>query len=155
MPESLSAVCEVRTLKELRQLTRQSQSDLADVLGIRQPSIHKIENQSDILFSTLHRYVEGLGGTLELQVRLPGVGEIEFRPHLSQRGGERENQYASACEFVFKTGRASTGEIQRQMGVGYNTAARWIERMVEDGYVGPANHVGRREIYRDKDGNPR
>jgi S-DNA-T family DNA segregation ATPase FtsK/SpoIIIE len=40
------------------------------------------------------------------------------------------------------------------MGVGYNTAAKWIERMEEDGFVGPANHVGRREIYRDKDGNP-
>ena len=37
---------------------------------------------------------------------------------------------------------------------GYNTAAKWIERMEEDGLVGPANHVGRREIYRDKDGNP-
>jgi S-DNA-T family DNA segregation ATPase FtsK/SpoIIIE len=39
------------------------------------------------------------------------------------------------------------------MGVGYNTASKWIERMEKDGLVGPANHVGRREIYRDRDGN--
>ena len=37
---------------------------------------------------------------------------------------------------------------------GYNTAAKWIERMENDGLVGPANHVGRREVYRDKDGSP-
>ena len=43
---------------------------------------------------------------------------------------------------------------QRQLGVGYNTAAKWVERMGGDGYVGPANHVGRRDIYRDKDGSP-
>jgi len=40
------------------------------------------------------------------------------------------------------------------MGVGYNTASKWVERMEADGFVGPANHVGRRDIYRDKDGNP-
>jgi len=38
--------------------------------------------------------------------------------------------------------------------VGYNTAAKWVERMEADGFVGPANHVGRRDIYRDKDGSP-
>jgi S-DNA-T family DNA segregation ATPase FtsK/SpoIIIE len=55
---------------------------------------------------------------------------------------------------VFENQKASGSWLQRQMGVGYNTAAKWIERMEEDGFVGPANHVGRREIYRDKDGNP-
>ena len=54
---------------------------------------------------------------------------------------------------MFESQKASTSWLQRQMGVGYNTAAKWIERMEEDGFVGPANHVGRREIYRDKDGN--
>ena len=64
-----------------------------------------------------------------------------------------ERKYAQACQTVFESQKASTSWLQRQMGVGYNTAAKWIERMEEDGFVGPANHVGRREIYRDKDGN--
>ena len=34
------------------------------------------------------------------------------------------------------------------------SAARLVERMEEDGYISAPNHVGRREIYRDKDGNP-
>ncbi|MFN4114273.1 MAG: DNA translocase FtsK 4TM domain-containing protein [Sphingomonadaceae bacterium] len=65
-----------------------------------------------------------------------------------------ERKYRQACQVVFENQKASGSWLQRQMGVGYNTAAKWIERMEEEGLVGPANHVGRREIYRDKDGSP-
>jgi DNA segregation ATPase FtsK/SpoIIIE, S-DNA-T family len=65
-----------------------------------------------------------------------------------------DRKYRQACQIVFESQKASTSWLQRQMTVGYNTAAKWIERMETDGFVGPANHVGRREIYRDKDGNP-
>jgi S-DNA-T family DNA segregation ATPase FtsK/SpoIIIE len=65
-----------------------------------------------------------------------------------------ERKYLQACHIVFESQKASTSWLQRQLGVGYNTAAKWIERMEDDGLVGPANHVGRREVYRDKDGSP-
>jgi S-DNA-T family DNA segregation ATPase FtsK/SpoIIIE len=65
-----------------------------------------------------------------------------------------ERKYRQACQIVIENQKASGSWLQRQMGVGYNTAAKWIERMEEDGLVGPSNHVGRREIYRDRDGNP-
>jgi len=64
-----------------------------------------------------------------------------------------ERKYRQVCQLVFESQKASASWVQRQMGVGYNTASKWIERMEADGLVGPANHVGRREIYRDKDGN--
>jgi len=64
-----------------------------------------------------------------------------------------DRKYRQVCQLVFESQKASASWIQRQMGVGYNTASKWIERMEQDGLVGPANHVGRREIYRDKDGN--
>ena len=64
-----------------------------------------------------------------------------------------ERKYRQACQYVWESQKASTSWVQRQMGVGYNTAAKWIDRMEADGFIGPANHVGRREIYRDKDGN--
>ncbi len=63
-------------------------------------------------------------------------------------------KYRQACQIVFESQKASASWLQRQMGVGYNTAAKWIERMEADGLVGPANHVGRRDIYRDREGNP-
>ncbi len=65
-----------------------------------------------------------------------------------------ERKYRQACQIVFESQKASASWLQRQLGVGYNTAAKWVERMEADGYVGPANHVGRRDIYRDKDGSP-
>ena len=65
-----------------------------------------------------------------------------------------ERKYRQVCQLVFESQKASASWIQRQMGVGYNNASKWVERMEADGFVGPANHVGRRDIYRDKDGNP-
>ncbi|SFF90039.1 DNA segregation ATPase FtsK/SpoIIIE, S-DNA-T family [Novosphingobium sp. CF614] len=65
-----------------------------------------------------------------------------------------ERKYRQVCQLVFENQKISVSWLQRQMGVGYNTAAKWVERMENDGYVGPANHVGRRDIYRDENGNP-
>ncbi|GGE05467.1 hypothetical protein GCM10011515_26240 [Tsuneonella deserti] len=77
-----------------------------------------------------------------------------FDDELTASDNPEERKYRQACQIVFEHQKASGSWLQRQMGVGYNTAAKWIERMEEDGLVGPANHVGRRDIYRDKDGNP-
>ncbi|WP_159976761.1 MULTISPECIES: DNA translocase FtsK [unclassified Novosphingobium] len=65
-----------------------------------------------------------------------------------------ERKYRQVCHLVFENQKVSVSWLQRQMGVGYNTAAKWVERMENDGFVGPANHVGRRDIYRDENGNP-
>lgn len=83
-----------------------------------------------------------------------GFGGFGFDDELTASDNPEERKYRQACQIVFENQKASGSWLQRQMGVGYNTAAKWIERMEEDGFVGPANHVGRREIYRDKDGNP-
>ncbi|WP_257539393.1 DNA translocase FtsK 4TM domain-containing protein [Sphingobium sp. CFD-1] len=62
--------------------------------------------------------------------------------------------FRKACQLVFENQKASTSWLQRQLRVGYNSAARLIERMEEEGLVGPPNHVGRREVLRDENGNP-
>jgi DNA-binding XRE family transcriptional regulator len=63
-------VAEVEGLKALRKLAERSQAELAKELRIRQPSVHKIEKQTDLYLSTLRRYVEAAGGTLELRIDL-------------------------------------------------------------------------------------
>jgi DNA segregation ATPase FtsK/SpoIIIE, S-DNA-T family len=62
--------------------------------------------------------------------------------------------FRKACQLVFENQKASTSWLQRQLRIGYNSAARLIERMENEGMVGPPNHVGRREVLRDEMGNP-
>ena len=69
---------EVEGLKTLRVLAGRSQEQIAQLLGIKQPSVHKIERQADLYLSTLRRFVEAAGGTLELHVNLPGTGTIHL-----------------------------------------------------------------------------
>jgi DNA-directed RNA polymerase specialized sigma24 family protein len=69
---------EVEGLRALRALAERSQEQIAEGLGIKQPSVHKIERQADLYLSTLRRFVEAAGGTLELRVDLPGKGTIRL-----------------------------------------------------------------------------
>lgn len=62
---------ELATLKDLRQAVEQTQEDLAAALGVGQDTISRLEQRSDMLLSTLRRYVEGMGGKLELVARFP------------------------------------------------------------------------------------
>lgn len=62
---------EVEGLRELRKITGKAQADLATALNIKQPSVSKIEKQTDMYLSTLRSYVEAIGGELELTVKLP------------------------------------------------------------------------------------
>lgn len=84
----------------------------------------------------------------------PEEGGFAFEDEFTASDNPEERKYRQACQIVIENQKASGSWLQRQMGVGYNTAAKWIERMESEGLVGPANHVGRREIFRDQDGNP-
>lgn len=65
---------EVEGLKALRKLAARSQEQIAQSLGVKQPSVLKIERQTDLYLSTLRKFVEAAGGTLELRIELPGTG---------------------------------------------------------------------------------
>ena len=65
-------------VKALRLLATRSQEQIAQSLGIKQPSVLKIERQTDLYLSTLRRFVEAAGGTLELRVELPGSGVLRL-----------------------------------------------------------------------------
>lgn len=84
----------------------------------------------------------------------PEDGGFGFDDELTASDDPAERKYRQVCQLVFENQKVSASWLQRQMGVGYNTASKWVERMEADGFVGPANHVGRREIYRDENGNP-
>ncbi len=101
-----------------------------------------------------HWRAQGKPDYVDAVTEEPADGGYSFEDEMTASDNPAERQYRQACQIVIENQKASGSWLQRQLGIGYNTAAKLIERMEEEGLVGPANHVGRREIYRDKEGNP-
>ena len=85
---------------------------------------------------------------------LRAQGEPDYQLELSlpaEEGGaeldeEVDELYEQAVELVIKTGQASISMLQRRLRVGYNRAARMIERMEKEGIVGPSDGVRPRPV---------
>lgn len=75
---SKEIIAEYMTLQELRKAREFSQETLADVLGWRQGEISRLEHQTDFYLSTIRRYVEALGGKLELTAVFPDSATIKI-----------------------------------------------------------------------------
>lgn len=58
-------------LRDLRKARQLSQVRLAELLGMAQSEISKIEHRTDLYVSTLRSYVEAMGGELEIVARFP------------------------------------------------------------------------------------
>ena len=67
----VSALKTEMALHELRQARERSQEDLARELGVGQPAVAKLERRADMNVSNLRRYIEALGGSLEITARFP------------------------------------------------------------------------------------
>lgn len=68
--EAAEMLREVR-LQELRQARRLTQQEMALSLEMSQASVSKLERRTDMYLSTLRRYVQALGGELEILARFP------------------------------------------------------------------------------------
>ena len=84
----------------------------------------------------------------------PEDGGYLFDGQPTQEDDAETQLYKKAVQIVAESQKASTSYLQRQLRVGYNSAARLIERMEKDGKVGQPDHVGRREVLIDPDGHP-
>jgi S-DNA-T family DNA segregation ATPase FtsK/SpoIIIE len=60
---------------------------------------------------------------------------------------DADDLYAEAVAIVSREGKASTSFVQRRLQIGYNRAARLIERMETEGLVSKPDRVGRREVF--------
>ena len=77
---------------------------------------------------------------MDLPLAVPG-GEDGGGPEPSG-----DDLYDQAVNLVLREGKVSVSFIQRYLQIGYNRAARIVERMETEGVVGPANHMGKRDI---------
>ncbi len=82
-------------------------------------------------------YIDGV--TVDVEEEAAGGGETEG-------GGESDALYDQAVALILRERKVSTSFIQRHLQIGYNRAARIVDRMETEGLISPANHVGKREI---------
>jgi S-DNA-T family DNA segregation ATPase FtsK/SpoIIIE len=60
--------------------------------------------------------------------------------------GSGDHLYDQAVALVLRENKVSVSFIQRCLQIGYNRSARIVERMEAEGFISPANHVGKRDI---------
>jgi len=78
-------------LHELRQAREKTQKDVARDLHIGQPAVARLEQRADVYVSNLRRYIEALGGKLEITARFPDDTSVtitnfsELAPSKEQR----------------------------------------------------------------------
>ncbi|SRR5690554_2743088 len=59
-------------LSEVRRLVEMTQAEMAEALGVKQPTIAGMEKGGqDLRLSSLKRYVEAIGGKVRLDIELP------------------------------------------------------------------------------------
>lgn len=64
----------------------------------------------------------------------------------SGEGGEDNALYDQAVQIVLRERKISTSFIQRHLQIGYNRAARLVERMEKEGVISAPSHSGKREV---------
>ena len=65
--------------------------------------------------------------------------------------GNEDELLEEAKETVKRAGKASASLLQRRLRVGYARAARLLDLMEEQGFIGPADGARPREVYAEKD----
>lgn len=69
-------IAEEMTLRDLRQALSKTQQDLSVALHINQDGVSRLEKRSDMLLSTLNKYISALGGTLKITAEFPNRPSI-------------------------------------------------------------------------------
>ena len=75
------------SLRELRKAFQKSQESIAKELGMEQESVSRIERRTDLLLSTMRKYVAAMGGDLKLIAEFPHRPAIRIET-LSELGEE-------------------------------------------------------------------
>ena len=101
-----------------------------------------------------HWRKQGVPDYISAVTEEPEDGGYMFDGQPSGEDDAETQLFRKAVQIVAESQKASTSYLQRQLRVGYNSAARLIERMEKEGLVGQPDHVGRREVLIDPDGHP-
>ena len=88
------------TLRDLRRAERLTQERMAELLGVEQENISRLERRADLLISTLSSYVAAMGGKLKLIAEFPDRRPVAIaladisreKPHKRARRGRTKKE---------------------------------------------------------------
>ena len=84
--EKTRLMLEAMPLQELRQARALSQDEMAKTLGIKQAAVSKLERRADMYLSTLRKFIEAMGGHLEIVAHFPeGDVRVEQFENLDEK----------------------------------------------------------------------
>ena len=75
--QAVKAIAEATTLNHLREARNLTQENLANILGVNQGSVSKMEKRADMYVSTLRGFIQAMGGELRIKAVFP-EGEVEI-----------------------------------------------------------------------------
>jgi DNA-binding XRE family transcriptional regulator len=87
---ALEMIEEEMTLRDLRSVQHLTQERVAELLGVEQDSVSRMERRADMLLSTMSSYVEAMGGRLRLVAEFPNR-----RPYTVKLGDLTEKRKGS------------------------------------------------------------
>ncbi len=88
-------------ISEIRKLVGKSQTELARILGVKQPGLSKLEQQDDMQVSTLKRIVEALGGEVHIIARFPKADvEINQFQRKARKGSKKKVRELQELQLV-------------------------------------------------------
>jgi len=82
-------IAEEMTLRDLRRAQDLTQERMAELLGVGQDNISRLESRADMLLSTLRSYVAAMGGSLDLIVRFPDRPAVSLATLFSNQDKDR------------------------------------------------------------------
>ena len=72
-------------LQELRTALKRTQDELARELGIKQAAVSRLERRADMYVSTLRRFIQAMGGELDIIARFP-EGQVKLSQFMMNQG---------------------------------------------------------------------
>ena len=69
---------------------------------------------------------------------------------IDENDSSKDELFQQCLDIISREGKASTSLLQRKLQIGYNRAARIMDQLEDRGFISPANHVGKREVFYDK-----
>ena len=106
-----------------------------------------IEGKNGISADKMHKYVKEL-------LKSEGIGFIEAEASIYElECNEDRDVYEKVKKFAFQKGQVSVSKVQKALQIGYGRAARMIDKLEEDGIIGPSDGILPRKLtkkYRNK-----